>query len=237
MNTTRYDRVTSHDNDEFDAYVAVPEAPEAPGIVLLQELFGINDNMRGIADQLAADGYLVIVPDMFWRRQRRFETKDESGIIEGKTLAEQADLGLATQDIASTYRHLLSLPECSGRIGGLGFCFGGTLAYLLATQVSVDGNEPAAVVSYYGHIFDPANTSALVSCPTLFHFGDQDPYIPLEHAHAVRDAFADRDDVEVAIYRAGHAFSNWDAPSFYQKEPADEAWARTTAFLAEHLKK
>ncbi|MFB9902329.1 dienelactone hydrolase family protein [Allokutzneria oryzae] len=236
MPTTRNELVRSHDGDTFDAFCAVPEAPPAPGILLFQEVFGINDNMRGLALRLAEQGYVVLAPDVFWREQRRFERKDESGLAEGAALARRLDFELVAKDITSTFAHLLAMPECDGAVGGVGFCLGGTLAYLFATESRVDGRGPNAVVSYYGSaIKDVQAGSRKVDCPMLFHYGSDDPYIPQERVDEVEAAFADHSDVTVLRYDAGHAFSNWDAPSFYDKAAADLAWSRTLEFFAKHL--
>ena len=234
--SARYERIESHDGQSFDAYCAVPATTPAPGILLFQEVFGVNDNMRGLAEQLAGHGYVVLVPDVFWRVQRRFESKDESGLAEGMTLSQQLDHALVAKDITATFAHLLAMPECDGKVGGVGFCLGGTLAYLFATQSRVDGRGPNAVVSYYGSaISDVEAGSEKVDFPMLFHYGANDPYIPQERVDEVEAAFAGHADVEVLRYDAGHAFSNWDAPSFYDKPAADLAWSRTLEFFAKHL--
>ncbi|GAA3988335.1 dienelactone hydrolase family protein [Allokutzneria multivorans] len=234
--SARYERIESHDGKGFDAYCAVPATVPAPGILLFQEVFGVNDNMRGLADQLAGHGYLALVPDMFWRLRPRFESKDESGLAEGMGLSQQLDHALAAEDITSTFAHLLEMPECDGAVGGVGFCLGGTLAYLFARESRVDGRGPDAVVSYYGSaITDVAAGSAKIDCPVLFHYGANDPYIPQSQVDEVEAAFAGRSDVSVLRYDAGHAFSNWDAPSFYDKPSADLAWGRTLEFFARHL--
>jgi carboxymethylenebutenolidase len=228
---TGYVKIGSTDGKEFDAFVAAPDSPWSPAIILLQELFGINDNMRSLAQQLAEIGYLVAVPDMFWRIAPRHERKDESGIPEGLEIASKTDFTLAVEDMSSTFKYLLDRPDCNGNIGGLGFCFGGTLANLLASQVEVDGIAPAAVVSYYGLMFDVPTTAPKIVCPMLFHFGKLDDVIPVTHANEVAAAFAERDDVAVELYDAGHAFSNWDTPTLFQQESAEKAWAKTLEFL------
>ncbi|WP_199431465.1 dienelactone hydrolase family protein [Qaidamihabitans albus] len=225
------------DEGVFDAYLAVPDLVPAPGIILLQEVFGVNDNMRGLADSLAEAGYLALVPDMFWRLQRRFESKDESGIAEGMELARRMDLGAAVTDMTAALAHLRALPACDGRAGGVGFCLGGKLAYLLATSVRADGRGPDAVVSYYGSgIHEMLDQAEAIECPMMFHYGDRDPYITHEQVAAVEAAVASRPDIAVHHYDAGHAFSNFDAPSLHEREPADLAWGRTLAFFEDHLK-
>ncbi|HEY4409647.1 MAG TPA: dienelactone hydrolase family protein, partial [Acidimicrobiia bacterium] len=108
---TRYERVFSEDGGSFDAYCAVPESGGGPGVVLFQEIFGINDNMRGLAEKMAAAGYVALVPDMFWRLEPRFERKDESGMADAFAIVQKFDFGTAAADIQSTHAHLLAMKE------------------------------------------------------------------------------------------------------------------------------
>jgi carboxymethylenebutenolidase len=149
--TTRYETVTASDGGTFDAYCALPEGGgPGPGVVLFQEIFGINENMRGLAQKTADAGYVALVPDMFWRLEPRFERRDESGLADGIALVQKFDWERGGADIASTLAHLRAMPECNGRAGGVGFCFGGVLAYLFAATARPDGQGPEAAVSYYG---------------------------------------------------------------------------------------
>jgi carboxymethylenebutenolidase len=233
---THYEKITTPDGT-FDAFCALPETTPAPAVLVFQEVFGINDNIRGLAEQLAGAGYVVLAPDVFWRIEPRFERKDESGLADGMTRVQQLDFDLVPADLTATMAHALAMPECNGRVGGIGFCLGGTLAYLLAARARVDGRGPDAVVSYYGSgVHGMLDAAERIRCPVLFHYGADDPYIPTEQIDAVERAFAGRDDVTLHRYAAGHAFSNWDAPSMYDEQAARTAWPRTLDFLAEHLR-
>ncbi len=233
--TTRYEKIAVGD-DEFDAYCAVPEGGTGPGILLFQEIFGVNDNMRGLAGKLAEAGYLVLVPDMFWRLEPRFERQDESGMADAFALVQRFDRDLATTDIRAAHAHLLAMPECSGRVAAMGFCLGGALAFGCATRSRVDGRGVDAAVCYYGSaINEMLGDVDRLDCPTLFHYGVDDPYISNESIDEVERAVADVPGVELYRYEAGHAFSNWDTPSMYNARAADQAWERTMAFLGRHL--
>ncbi|MCU1665613.1 MAG: carboxymethylenebutenolidase [Pseudonocardiales bacterium] len=237
MVSSHYEKITAADGGVFDAFCAVPEAGPAPGVLIFQEIFGINDNIRGLAERLAAAGYLALAPDMFWRIEPRFERKDESGMADGMERGGQLDLDLAGADITSTFAHLRAMPGCNGRVGGVGFCLGGTLAYLFAATSRVDGHGPTAVVSYYGSgIKGMLGLAERIECPILFHYGDRDPFITGEDIDAVERAVAGRQDATVLHYDAGHAFSNWDAPSLYDETSARVAWDRTIEFFDEHLR-
>jgi carboxymethylenebutenolidase len=232
MPTTHYEQVTAADGGVFDAFCAVPDVTPAPGVLVFQEIFGINDNIRGLAERLAEAGYVALAPDMFWRIEPRFERKDESGLADGMARAQQLDFDLAGADITATLGHLRGMDVCNGMVGSVGFCLGGTLSYLCAATARVDGRGLDAAVSYYGSgVQEMLRMADGIECPVLFHYGSNDPYIPAEAIDAVERAFAGRADVTLYRYDAGHAFSNWDAPSMYVKEAADTAWDRTLAFL------
>ena len=236
MTTSRAEHVTTLDGLTFTAHCAVPGRP-GPGILLFQEIFGINDNMRGLADRLAREGYLVLVPDMFWRIEPGFERNDESTLQECMQMVEQLDWDTVPTDVSAAHAHLLSLPECTGPVGAVGFCLGGTLAFLAAARSRADGAGLDAAVSYYGS----GNNGLLpllddVRCPVLFHYGERDPFIPTASIEEVERAVSGRPGMRVVRYDAGHAFSNWDAPSMYDRPAAEAAWATTLAFLAEHLR-
>lgn len=234
---TRYERVPTPDGD-FDAYLAVPGSGHGPGVLVFQEIFGINDNIRGICDRLADQGYVALAPDMFWRLEPRFERKDESALEECMAMVQRLDFGAAVGDITAAFAHLRDMPECDGKVGAIGFCLGGTLTYLCATASRVDGTGIDAAVPYYGSgIHDMLDQAGDLACPALFHYGDRDPYISADQIDRVERSLGARPQVTVRRYDAGHAFSNWDAPSMYDEKAAGEAWDHTLAFLAEHLRR
>jgi len=233
--TTRYESISTGE-DRFDAFCAVPESGSGPGILLFQEIFGVNENIRQVADQLAQAGYTTLAPDMFWRIERRFERQDESGMADAFAMVQQLDFAGAVEDIAAGHAHLLAMPECTGKIGAVGFCLGGGLAFAAATLSRVDGPGIDAAVCYYGSaINDMIDQVSSLDCPIAFHYGSNDPFIPAENIAAVESAVSGRPGVEFFRYEAGHAFSNWDAPSMYNKAAAETAWSRTLDFFARHL--
>ena len=236
MTTTSYETVHARDGGTFEAFRALPASGHGPGILLFQEIFGINDNMRGLAEKLAAVGYVVLVPDMFWRLEPRFERRDESGMADAFAMVQRFDFEQGIEDITATHAHLISMPACTGKVGAVGFCLGGSLAFAAAARSRVDGMGPDAAVSYYGS----GNNALLgvldqVECPVLFHYGTTDPFIPEDQIVEVEHAIAGRTGLTLERYDAGHAFSNWDAPSMYQPEAAELAWARTLEHFATHL--
>ena len=150
MTHTHYATIEAADGGRFDAYCAVPDRDPAPGVLLFQEIFGINDNIRGLAEKLADAGFLVLAPDMFWRLEPRFERKDESGLADAMSMVQRLDFTLARADIAATLARLRTMPGCTGRVGAVGFCLGGTLTFLAAATAKPDGRGLDAAVPYYG---------------------------------------------------------------------------------------
>lgn len=236
MTTSRYEQIKTADGDTFDAYCAVPASGTGPGIILFQEIFGINDNMRGLADRVAEAGYVALVPDMFWRLERRFERKDESGLADAFALVQKFDAAKGADDVQATHAHLLGMAECTGKVGTTGFCFGGGMAFLCAASSRVNGQGPDAAVSYYGNAVNAMlEMLANITCPLMFHYGNNDAFIPETQIAEVEQAGAGMANVTFYRYDAGHAFSNWDAPSMYNRAAADLAWGRTMDFFARHL--
>ena len=217
----------------FTAHVALPEAGTGPGVVVLHEIFGVNEYIIGASRRLAELGYVALAPDLFWRIAPGLALgHDEEGLTKAMENVQRFDAGTAVLDAAAAVEHLRSLPEVRGGVGVLGFCLGGTLAYLVAAA-----SEPDATVSYYGSgVADALDQAVHIECPTLVHFGGDDPYIPREQIDAVVAGLDGRAGIEVVVHEgAGHAFDNHLAPGFHQPEAAEAAWQRTKAFLAEAL--
>jgi carboxymethylenebutenolidase len=224
----------------LDLTVWLPEAGRGPGLLLIQEIFGVGDYIRAVAEDLAALGYVVGAPDLFWRIKPGHQAAhDQAGVTESLELASHFDAAQGVQDATAALRHLRALPEVDGGLGIIGFCLGGSIAYLVAAQAEVDAAaaDLAAVVSFYGSMV-PENLDAMgqVQSPMQLHFGGSDPYIPREQVARVEAAAADRPNVEMHVEEdAGHAFHNRMAPIFHVAEPAARAWRRTEEFLQQHL--
>ncbi|MBV8932004.1 MAG: dienelactone hydrolase family protein [Kutzneria sp.] len=227
--TTRVDRVNG-----FDVPVWPPANGVGPAVVLLQEIFGLDDYLRSVAADLADAGYLVGVPDLFWRTNPGWSCgHDAAGVADGMAVASKCDPVEALADAAATLRHLRSLPESTGRAGALGFCLGGSLGYALAAH-----HDPDAVVSFYGSsVPDQLDLLDQITCPVQFHFGGRDPYIPRDAVRRVEEAVAGRQNMEIHVQeRAGHAFHNSVAPMFHNPEAAAAAWTLARAFLDARLR-
>ncbi|WP_020668681.1 dienelactone hydrolase family protein [Amycolatopsis nigrescens] len=217
----------------FDLPVWLPEGGSGPGLVLIQEIFGLDDYLRSVAADLAALGYVVAVPELFWRIEPNWvSTHDEAGVAASMAVVSRFDAELGASDVLAALAHLRSLPEVTGGAGVFGFCLGGALAFAAAAAA-----DPDVAVSFYGSsVPDQVGLLDQVSCPILFHFGGQDPYIPREAVQRVVDAVQGHEGAEIHVQeQAGHAFHNHSAPMFHHPEAAAEAWRLTTEFLARTL--
>jgi carboxymethylenebutenolidase len=230
--SARVEQVTTPDGP-FDLTVWVPEAGHGPGLLLIQEIYGVSDYIEAVAEDLAALGYVVAAPDLFWRiKPGHKAAHDQQGLTESLELSSRFDAEQGVADAEAALAHLAALPEVQGGLGVIGFCLGGSIAYFLAARADLD-----AVVSFYGSAV-PGSTEVLaqISAPIQFHFGGSDPYIPRDQVAQVEEAVRDHPTAEIHVEEAaGHAFHNRKAPMFHVPEAAASAWRRTEEFLARHL--
>ena len=216
----------------FGAYVSLPRGGKGPGIVLLQEIFGVNQHIRNVADQYAADGYVVIAPDLFWRNGARIELGyDDAGWKRAVELMNATDFALAQADIGATVKTLRALDGVQGKIASIGYCFGGRLSYHTAANGLVD----AAVCYYGGGIQNALERAGQITVPMLMHFGSADSHIPLTAVTSIAERFDDNDQVEIHVYAdAEHGF-NCNHRSSYNQRAAAQAHGNTLLFLGEQL--
>jgi carboxymethylenebutenolidase len=229
--TTQWIEIDS-DEGKFGAYLAIPHTRKGPGIVLIQEIFGVNEHIRSVAEQYAADGYLVIAPDLFWRSGHRIElTYDEAGWKRAVELMNATDVGKAQDDIELAIDALKAQPGLDGGIASIGYCFGGLLSYLTATNGLVD----VAVAYYGGGIQNHLDRADEIDVPLLMHFGEQDSHISLEAVEKIAERFENNDNVEIVVYpEAEHGF-NCSHRDSYNQRAAAEAHGNTLIFLGQEL--
>ncbi len=232
--TTRTESVSTDDGN-FDATAVVPEGG-GPGVLLFQEIFGVGDFILDRAHALAAEGFVVLCPDVFWRIEPNVALDhDEAGLQKAFGLAGQfgqQDPQLTIGDLLASVAHLRSMPETEGGIAVMGYCLGGSLAFEAALA-----GDPECCVSYYGStVASRIDEAPRMECPAIFHFGGADPYIASADVERVRDALSDREDVVVHILEgAGHAFENSFAPVFHNAEATEASWQMTLDFLHANL--
>lgn len=217
-------KLQASDNHEFDAYVARPTGTPGAGLVVVQEAFGVNGHIRSVTDSYAEDGFLSIAPAMFDRIQGgvelRYEGEDRQ---KGIALARQVNLDAAVKDVAAALQYLRD--QGMRKTAVIGYCFGGTMAWLVATRLGPD----AAVGYYGGNITNFAQENP--RCPVMLHFGALDKHIPKDGIDKVQAAHP---DVQVFWYEdADHGF-NCNDRSAYNPDAAKLARQRSLAFLKEH---
>jgi carboxymethylenebutenolidase len=229
--TTQWIEIDSAEG-KFGAYLASPHTRKGPGIVLIQEIFGVNEHIRSVAEQYAADGYLVLVPDLFWRNGHRIElTYDEAGWKRAVELMNATDIDKAQKDIELTIDALKAQPGLDGGIASIGYCFGGLLSYLTAANGLVD----MAIAYYGGGIQNQLDRADEIQVPLLMHFGEKDSHIPLEAVEQIAERFENNENVEIVVYpEAEHGF-NCSHRDSYNQRAAAEAHGNSLIFLGMEL--
>ena len=214
--------LTAADGHRLQAYESVPSGAARGGVVVVQEIFGVNDHIRRVADGYAADGYRVIAPALFDRVRPGIELGyTDADIAEGRKIRGQLSFDQALADVEAARKAL-----GDRNIGIVGYCWGGTVTWLAAARIA----GFAAAASYYGGGIGQF-AAEHPRCPTQCHFGEKDHAIPMSEVAAVRAA---NPGVEVYTYPAGHGF-NCDARARFDAAAAKLARDRTLAFFRKHL--
>jgi len=215
-------KLTASDGHQFDGYLAMPSGTPRGGLVVIQEIFGVNRHMRAVADRFAADGYAALAPALFDRVERNVDVGyDEAGIAKGRTVRQGVSYEQAMRDTAAALAHL----QRFGKVGIVGYCWGGNIAWLAACHLPV-----AAAVGYYGG--DIANLlNETPKAPLQLHFGERDQHIPAAAVARIRAAVP---KVPVHTYPAGHGF-NCEERKDYDAASAALAHERTLAHFAAHV--
>jgi carboxymethylenebutenolidase len=212
--------LTASDGHRLGAYRADPSAAPVGGIVVIQEIFGVNHHIRNVCDRFAAEGYAAVAPALFDRQVRDFQSGYSPEEIEkARKFVANPDWDAMLRDTAAAIAELKS----AGPVSIIGFCMGGTVAFLAAARL--DGLT-AAVGYYGGRIVAFADEKP--RCPTQLHFGDQDQSIPLTDVETIKQK---RPDCDIHVYKdAGHGF-HCDERGSYDEPSSRVAWERTLAWL------
>jgi carboxymethylenebutenolidase len=222
--------ITGKDGD-FSGYLASPGSGSGPGIVVIQEIFGVNPVMRDIADGLAARGFVALVPDLFWRLQPGVELTDRTDAEwqQAFSLMKRFDPDKGVEDIQATINQLR--PRTNGKVGAVGYCLGGLLAYLAAART--DSN---ASVGYYGvSIQDRLDEAAKIAHPLMLHIAEADEFTPAAAREKIVAGLKDNTNVTLHCYaQMDHAFARVGG-KHYDKANADLANGRTATFFRQHL--
>jgi carboxymethylenebutenolidase len=224
--------IAAKDGGTFSGYLARPAQGSGPGLVLLQEIFGVTADLRALADRYAEEGYITVVPDLFWRLEPgRDLGHDEAGRARAFALYEKFDEARGVDDIAATIARLRALPEQAGGVGCVGFCLGGKLAYLAAARTDVD-----CAIGYYGvGIENNLDEIATISAPLMLHIAAEDTFCPPTAQAAIQAAFKNRASAAIHIYPGcGHAFAREGSANF-GKPASLIAYSRTLGLLRQVL--
>jgi carboxymethylenebutenolidase len=217
-------RLHAKDGHALDAYAAQPGVPTTAGLVIVQEIFGVNAHIRAVAERYAEDGFVTVAPALFDRIEPGVDIGYEPDDMQrGMQLAGKFNLDKGVDDIAAAVEWLRGFGV---KVGVVGYCLGGTLAWLSATRLPID-----AVVGYYGGSITKY-LGEQPKAPVMLHFGEQDQHIPASDVDKIESAHR---EVQIYRYPAGHAFNRDGGPS-YSPSCAAKARERTLAFLREHLR-
>ena len=219
--------LTAEDGHAFDAYRVAPEGTPRAGLLVLQEIFGVNSHIRGVCDAFAEDGYLAVAPAIFDRKRRKVEFGyTTETVAEGRALKDEVGWDAPLPDMKAGLASLRASLGPDAKNGVVGYCWGGTLAWLASCHL-----ETNCAVGYYGGQISQFNDEQPKS-PTMLHFGSEDSGIPLTIVDSLREAHA---DVQIYVYEgAGHGF-NCDQRADYNPAAFALARERTIAHFAEHL--
>jgi carboxymethylenebutenolidase len=219
-------KLTASDNFQLGGYRADPATAPKAAVVVIQEIFGVNHHIRAVCDRLAAEGYVAIAPAIFDRVEPNFTSgysPDEVAIA--RKFVANPDWAAMLRDTQAA----IDAVKDVGPVGIIGFCLGGSIAYVAATKLS---GLSAAIGYYGGAIVRSADDKPQVS--TQLHFGEEDAGIPLSDVETIKGK---RPDVEVFVYPGAQHGFHCDERASYDKTSADIAWPRSMAFFAKHLKK
>jgi carboxymethylenebutenolidase len=225
--------IRAADGGGFSGYLATPKSGKGPGILVIQEIFGVNKVMRDIADGFAAQGYAALCPDLFWRQEPGIQITDRTKEEWARAfqLYQGFDEAKGVDDLKATLAHLRKLPACTGKVGAVGYCLGGKLAYLMATR-----SDAECSVGYYGVGIDKAlDEAGKIARPLMLHIAEQDEYCPPAAQQAIKAALGKNARVTIHSYPGvDHAFAR-NGGEHYDKAAAESANKRTADFFKQHL--
>lgn len=219
-------RIAAADGGKFAGYLALPARAPGPGLIVLPEIFNSNAHIRSVADGYAADGFVALAPDVYWRQEAgSYLSYTDDGRTKAYALRARLDNDQFTRDLGDAVAMLRARPDCNGKVGVMGFCLGGLLAWLASTRLPIE-----AAVSYYGVQIDQYLGEAdRLGCPLLMHFAENDPHVPAETVSAIEASLGGQRSVSIYIYPGTeHGFNRQGYPP-YNEAAAAQARQRTIA--------
>lgn len=225
--------IPSKDGESFKAYIAVPEATPAPAVIVIQEIFGINQGIREKCDWLASQGFIACAPDLFWRIEPGIELSDKipKELERAFELFGQFDIDAGIEDIQTTKHILKGHAQGNGKVGCLGYCLGGKLAYLTSCRTDID-----ASIGYYGvgieQLLAEANN---IKNPLMLHIAEEDGFVPKEAQEKIHDGLQNNASVTIHSYPGlDHAFTRVGGDN-YDPKAAEIADSRSVEFFKENI--
>lgn len=225
-------RIPAKDGGSFEGWLSAPASGRHPGIVVLAEIYNANHWVRGVCDRYAAQGYVVLAPDLYWRQTpQRYLDYNPEDQQRGRALAAAMDLDLFVDDLAACANWLRQRPDCTGRVGTIGYCLGGNLVW-----VGLAGKAVDAGVAYYAvQMADHLHTAPAITAPIMMHFGSLDHRAPRDLYDRIEASLAGKPHASTFWYEgADHGFDRNGYPPFHPEASA-LAGRRTMEFLARHL--
>ncbi|MCB9990189.1 MAG: dienelactone hydrolase family protein [Rhodospirillales bacterium] len=227
--------IPSKDGGSFSAYIAMPEKKPAPAIIVAQEIFGVNKGLRDKCDWLAEQGFIAVCPDLFWRIEPGIELTDQSEAEWARAfeLFNAFDIDQGIEDLRAVHHVLKGHADCTSKVGCIGYCLGGKLAYLMATRSTVE-----ASVSYYGVGLDALlDEAGSIANPLMLHIAEEDEFVSKDAQEKIKAGLADNPHVTLHSYEGlNHAFTRVGG-KHYDAQGAALADERTLAFLHHTLEK
>ncbi|MEX2454599.1 MAG: dienelactone hydrolase family protein [Rhodospirillaceae bacterium] len=199
---------TTRSDETFTGYLSAPDGDgKVPGILMITAIFGIDGEMQKLADAWAADGFVVSVPDIFWRVM----PGPTADMQKAFARYEAFDVEQGYDDVEDLMAHLRTHPRCNGKVAVLGYCFGGRYAHVAAARFGAD-----AAGAFHGTLIGMnLDETPKISCPVSFHFGSEDPVVPMEEVAAIRRAYAGHPNAEIVVHDGvGHNFSMPDKQGY-----------------------
>lgn len=225
--------IPTKDGQSFQAYVAMPEVTPAPAIIMIQEIFGVNEEMRKKCDDLAAKGYIAVCPDLFWRLEPGVQLTDKTEEEWAKAfdLFNRFDIDLGVEDLRATHHVFKGHAQSTSKVGCIGYCLGGKLAYLMATRSNID-----LAIGYYGVEIDKFIDEAQnIKAPLMLHIAEEDKFVNKEAQAKIIEGLKDNSFVTIHSYAGvNHAFSRINGEHF-DADAAELANQRTFDFISDNL--
>src|SRR6266853_1676059 len=236
QSTMMKDHITIEGRDvAFGAYVARPKVSPAPAVVVLQELFGVNADIRKTCDEIAEQGFVAVAPDLFWRQEPGVDltVTSEADWQHGIRLYQAYDRDAGVRDVKETVNAVAKLPGCTGRVAVLGYCLGGLMVFLTAVRYGVDG----AVAYHGGDTEKYLGEVDGLHAPLLMHLAEEDEFISKPAQAEIKAALAKKPNTTVYSYPGqNHAFSRHNG-AHYNGAAAALANGRTSEFLHQQLRR